>query len=107
MKKKVFETGDIVSPEFLSEIQNLSYEKDDDDVGGLPMPPNYDKKVQVFETENGSVDLSTANSGFAVVEHYGSSTSLQTETITINGIGGAGAKTILLITRGTDYPVTV
>ena len=107
MKKKVFETGVIVSPEFLNEIQNLSYEKDEDEVGGLPLPPNYDDKVQVFVTENGAVDLSGATNRFVVVEHYGSTTSLQPVTITINGVEDGDVKSILLITRGTDYPVTV
>ena len=71
------------------------------------MPPNYATKVQVFQTENNAVNLSSASSGFAIVEHYGSTTSLQPVTITIDGIGGDRAKTILLVTRGTSYPVTI
>lgn len=107
MNKKIFKTGDIVTPEFLNELQNLSYEKADNDVGRLPMPPNYDKKMQVFETENGAVDLSGATNRFVVVEHNGSTTSLQPVTIAINGVEDGDVKSILLITRGTDYPVTV
>ena len=107
MNKKVFKSGDIFSPEMIEALQNLSFLKDEEEVGHLPLPPNYGEKVQVFQTENGAVDLSTASSGFAVVEHYGSPTSVQPVTITINGIGNDGARTILLVTRGTDYPVTV
>lgn len=107
MNKKVFKSGDIFSPEMIEALQDLSFLKDEEEVGHLPLPPNYGEKVQVFQTENGAVDLSTASSGFAVVEHYGSPTSVQPVTITINGIGNDGARTILLVTRGTDYPVTV
>lgn len=105
MLKKVFKTGDIITPEFLNALQNLSFEKGEDEVEGLPLPPKYGEKVQVFQTGQGAVDLSSASSGFAIVEHYGSPTSLQPETITIDGIGGNGARMILLVTRGTDYPV--
>lgn len=107
MNKKVFKSGDIFSPEMIEALQDLSFLKDEEEVGHLPLPPNYGEKVQVFVTENGAVDLSSASSGFAIVEHYGSTTSLQPVTITINGIGNNGARTILLVTRGTDYPVTV
>lgn len=107
MNKKVFKSGDIFSPEMIEALQDLSFLKDEEEVGHLPLPPNYGEKVQAFVTENGAVDLSSASSGFAIVEHYGSTTSLQPVTITINGIGGNGARTILLVTRGTDYPVTV
>lgn len=37
MYKKVFKTGDIITPEFLNELQNLSFEKSPDEVGGLPV----------------------------------------------------------------------
>ncbi len=107
MNKKTWKSGDILSPELIEALMNLSFLKNEDEVGHLPLPPNYATKVQVFQTENGAVDLSTASSGFAVVEHYGSPTSVQPVTITINGIGNDGARTILLVTRGTDYPVTV
>lgn len=107
MNKKVFKSGDIFSPEMIEALQDLSFLKDEEEVGHLPLPPNYGEKVQAFVTENGAVDLSSASSGFAVVEHYGSTTSVQPVTITINGIGDNGAKTILLVTRGTNYPVTV
>lgn len=107
MNKKTWKSGDVLPPELLNALMNLSFEKDDDEVGNLPLPPNYGKKVQVFQTENNAVNLSSASSGFAIVEHYGSTTSLQPVTITIDGIGDSGAKMILLIIRGTSYPVTV
>lgn len=107
MNKINFKTGTIIPPELMNALQNPSFTNDEEEAGHLPLPPNYGKKVQVFVTENGAVDLSSASSGFAIVEHYGSPTSSQPVTITINGIGDGGARTILLVTRGTDYPVTV
>lgn len=92
MNKKTWKSGDILSPELIEALMNLSFLKNEDEVGYLPLPPNYATKVQVFQTENNAVDLSSASSGFAIVEHYGSTTSLQPVTITINGIGGDGAK---------------
>ena len=107
MNKIYFKTGTIIPPELMNALQNPSFTNDEEEAGHLPLPPNYGEKAQVFVTENGAVDLSSASSGFAIVEHYGSTTSLQPVTITINGIGNNGARTILLVTRGTDYPVTV
>ena len=107
MNKINFQTGTIIPPELMNALQNPSFTNDEEEAGHLPLPPNYGEKVQVFVTENSAVDLSSASSGFAIVEHYGSTTSLQPVTITINGIGNNGARTILLVTRGTDYPVTV
>lgn len=107
MNKINFKTSTIIPPELMNALQNPSFTNDEEEAGHLPLPPNYGEKVQAFVTENGAVDLSSASSGFAIVEHYGSTTSLQPVTITINGIGNNGARTILLVTRGTDYPVTV
>lgn len=107
MNKKVFKSGDIFSPEMIEALLDPSFLKDEDEIGHLPLPPNYGKKVQVFNTENRAVDLSTASSGFAVVIHHSSSLSGEPETVTIDGVGGTGANTILLVTRGTDYPVIV
>lgn len=107
MNKINFKTGTIIPPELMNALQNPSFTNDEEEAGHLPLPPNYGKKVQAFVTENGAVDLSSASSGFAIVEHYGSPTSSQPVTITINGIGNGGARTILLVTRGTDYPVIV
>ena len=107
MNKINFKTGTVIPPELMNALQNPSFTNDEEEAGHLPLPPNYGEKVQVFVTENSAVDLSSASSGFAIVEHYGSTTSLQPVTITINGIGNNGAHTILLVTRGTDYPVTV
>lgn len=107
MNKINFKSGTIIPPELMNALQNPSFTNDEEEAGHLPLPPNYGEKVQVFVTENDAVDLSSASSGFVVVEHYGSTTSVQPVTITINGIGDNGAKTILLVTRGTNYPVTV
>lgn len=107
MNKINFKTGNIIPPELMNALQNPSFTNDEEEAGHLPLPPNYGKKVQVFNTENRAVDLSTASSGFAVVIHHSSSLSGEPETVTIDGVGGAGANTILLVTRGTDYPVIV
>lgn len=107
MNKINFQTGTIIPPELMNALQNPSFTNDEEEAGHLPLPPNYGKKVQVFNTENRAVDLSTASSGFAVVIHHSSSLSGEPETVTIDGVGGTGANTILLVTRGTDYPVIV
>ena len=46
MDKKVFKTGDILSPEFLNAIQNPSFENDENSVGHLPLPPDYEEGIQ-------------------------------------------------------------
>ncbi|WP_290724249.1 hypothetical protein [Fibrobacter sp. UBA2449] len=107
MNKMNFKSGTIIPPELMNALQNPSFTNDEEEAGHLPLPPNYGKKVQVFNTENRAVDLSTASSGFAVVIHHSSSLSGEPETVTIDGVGGTGANTILLVTRGTDYPVIV
>lgn len=107
MNKINFKTGTIIPPELMNALQNPSFTNDEEEAGHLPLPPNYGEKVQVFNTENRAVDLSTASSGFAVVIHHSSSLSGEPETVTIDGVGGTGANTILLVTRGTDYPVIV
>ena len=107
MNKINFKTGTIIPPELMNALQNPSFTNAEEEAGHLPLPPNYGKKVQVFNTENRAVDLSTASSGFAVVIHHSSSLSGEPETVTIDGVGGTGANTILLVTRGTDYPVIV
>ena len=107
MNKINFKTGTIIPPELMNALQNPSFTNDEEEAGHLPLPPNYGKKVQVFNTENRAVDLSTASSGFAVVIHHSSSLSGEPETVTIDGVGGTGANTILRVTRGTDYPVIV
>ena len=107
MNKINFKTGTIIPPELMNALQNPSFTNDEEEAGHLPLPPNYGKKVQTFVTENGAVDLSSASSGFAVVIHHSSSLSGEPETVTIDGVGGTGANTILLVTRGTDYPVIV
>lgn len=107
MNKINFKTGGIIPPELMNALQNPSFTNDEEEAGHLPLPPNYGKKVHVFNTENRAVDLSTASSGFAVVIHHSSSLSGEPETVTIDGVGGTGANTILLVTRGTDYPVIV
>lgn len=62
MNKKTITSGEPVSPELLNELQNPSYEKSEDEVGHLPLPPDYDGKKQVTTIrvagDGKSVDLS-------------------------------------------------
>ena len=61
MNTKNFKTGDIVTPEFLNELQNPSFNKQPGEVGYLPLPPNYSEKQQCktihVAGETTSVDL--------------------------------------------------
>ena len=63
MNKINFKTGTIIPPELMNALQNPSFTNDEEEAGHLPLPPNYGEKVQVFVTENGAVDLSSASSG--------------------------------------------
>lgn len=46
MKKKKFDAGSPVTPEWLNAIQNPSFDGTPEDVGHLPLPPEYDEKQQ-------------------------------------------------------------
>ena len=61
MNKKVFKTGDIITPEFLNALQDQSFGKQPGEVGHLPLPPNYSEKQQCktihVSGANNTVDL--------------------------------------------------
>lgn len=65
MLKQQFMAGDSVSPEWLNASQNLSYDKSSEEVGHLPLPPDYNNKQQwkTFSVTGGhaSVDLGDWN----------------------------------------------
>lgn len=79
MDKKVFKSGDIITPEFLNELQNLSFEKSPDEVGGLPVfvilvdsedadAANYPYLMDKFIAAGKTADNSYGQEvGFAVV----------------------------------------
>lgn len=79
MDKKVFKSGDIITPEFLNELQNLSFEKSPDEVGGLPVfvilvdsedadAANYPYLMDKFIAAGKTADNSCGQDvGFAVV----------------------------------------
>ncbi len=46
MQKQQFNSGTPVTPEWLNAIQNPSFEGTSEDVGHLPLPPNYNEKQQ-------------------------------------------------------------
>lgn len=47
MNKKSFKTGDIITPEFLNALQNMSFDKSIDEVGHLPLPPEHSEMNQL------------------------------------------------------------
>lgn len=63
MNKKTFQTGESVPPEFLNAIQNPSYNKGQDEVGYIPLPPDYENRNQwkTFETEGDNKTCSLGN----------------------------------------------
>lgn len=83
MDKKVFKSGDIITPEFLNELQNLSFEKSPDEVGGLPVfvilvdsedadAANYPYLMDKFIAAGKTADNSYGQDvGFNVVETRG------------------------------------
>ena len=83
MDKKVFKSGDIITPEFLNELQNLSFEKSPDEVGGLPVfvilvdsedadAANYPYLMDKFIAAGKTADNSYGQDvGFDVVETRG------------------------------------
>ena len=83
MDKKVFKSGDIITPEFLNELQNLSFEKGPDEVGGLPVfvilvdsedadAANYPYLMDKFIAAGKTADNSYGQDvGFDVVETRG------------------------------------
>lgn len=83
MDKKVFKSGDIITPDFLNELQNLSFEKSPDEVGGLPVfvilvdsedadAANYPYLMDKFIAAGKTADNSYGQDvGFDVVETRG------------------------------------
>lgn len=61
MERKNYNSGDIVTPEFLNAVQDLSYAKNVDEIGHLPLPPGYDSHKQVMTIraigETNAIDL--------------------------------------------------
>lgn len=105
MEKKVFKSGESLPPEVINELMNLSFDKEEDEVGYLPLPGDYSQRVETLKTSNGSVDLSKAKSSVVIIEHEGSPTSLEPVTIEFNNV--STAKVIFFVPRGADYPVTL
>lgn len=97
MIKKTFGAGVNLPPEFLNSLEDLSYSKPSNEVGHLPLPPNYGIKPDVFTSSDGAVDLSTASSEFVFVEHEIRG---MNDSIEVNGLEDSKTHTIVLITRG-------
>lgn len=107
MEKQTFTDGKPITPEWLNAIQNPSFEGSSEDVGHLPLPPEYGRKIEVFQSVNGSVDLSSATSLVAMIYHEGSPSSLQKETLSVNLPSGSAVKVFFLIPVGADYELDV
>ena len=107
MQKQQITTGTPIPPEWYNAMQTPTYEGTDEEVGHLPLPPEYDRKIEVFQSIQGSVDLSTATSRVAMVYHNGSATSLQKETLSVNVPSGCPVEVIFLVPVGTDYELDV
>lgn len=83
MDKKVFKSGDVITPEFLNALQDLSFEKSTDEVGGLPSflilvdsedvdASNYRYLIDKFIAAGKSADNSYGQDvGFVVVATRG------------------------------------
>lgn len=99
MNKKTFKLGENISPEFLNGLMDLSYSKSANEVGHLPLPPDYGIKPDVFKTSDGVVNLATSNTEIVFLIHEITRSS-SSQQIQINGIADSKAHTIVLITRG-------
>lgn len=96
MNKKTFQTGESVSPEFLNAIQNPSFEKEQDEVGHLPLPPDYENRNQwkTFETEGDNKTCSlgswTKNAVIRAKASYDGSTTVFPEHVNVESVEMAG-----------------
>lgn len=101
MNKKTFKTGDIVTPEFLNELQNPSYDKQPGEVGALPLPPNYSEKQQCktihVAGEATSVDLGDwpYNAVILVQKFMQGETPVYPRTLTVRCANTTGAIVVI------------
>lgn len=96
MNKKTFQTGESVSPEFLNAIQNPSFNKEQDEVGYIPLPPDYENRNQwkTFETEGDNKTCSlgtwTKNAVIRAKASYDGDNTIFPEHIVVNSEEMAG-----------------
>lgn len=101
MNTKTFKTGDIVTPEFLNELQNPSYDKQLGEVGHLPLPPNYSEKQQCktihVAGEATSVDLGDwpYNAVILVQKFMQGETPVYPRTLTVRCANTTGAIVVI------------
>lgn len=107
MQKQQFNDGTPISPEWLNAVQNPTYEGTSEDVGHIPLPPEYNNKIDVITSSQGVADLSSVTSTAAMIYHNGSPTSLEKETLTVNGISSGNVKVIFVVPVGADYELDV
>jgi hypothetical protein len=107
MQKQQFNDGTPISPEWLNAVQNPTYEGTSEDVGHIPLPPEYNNKIDVITSSQGVTDLSSVTSTAAMIYHNGSPTSLEKETLTVNGISSGNVKIIFVVPVGADYELDV
>lgn len=53
MQKQQFTDGSPVTPEWLNAMQNPTYEGTPEDVGHIPLPPEYNNKIDVITSSQG------------------------------------------------------
>lgn len=107
MQKQQFNDGTPISPEWLNAMQSPTYEGTPEDVGHIPLPPEYNNKVDVIASSQGVADLSSVASTAAMIYHNGSPTSLEKESLTVNGISSGNVKVIFIVPVGADYELDV
>lgn len=107
MDKKLIKSGDPIPPEFFNALQDLSFTKGPGEVGHLPSPPNYARKIQCIESSNGIADLSTVDAPIAMIYHYGSPTSTQKQTLTVHLSSSNNVRVIIVVPVGADYELDV
>jgi hypothetical protein len=107
MQKQQFTDGSPVTPEWLNAMQNPTYEGTPEDVGHIPLPPEYNNKIDVITSSQGVADLSSVASTAAMIYHNGSPTSLEKETLIVNGISSGNVKVIFVVPVGADYELDV
>lgn len=107
MQKQQFNSGTPISPEWLNDIQNPSYDKTSEEVGYLPLPPGYTDRIDTFETATSEVNVSSATASFAVIVYRGSPTSSAPVTLMVNGLTGSPIRSFLVVATGAEFELTV
>lgn len=97
MRKNQFNDGTPITPEWLNSIQNPTFEGSSEDVGHLPLPPNYSEKQQCktihVSGENTFVNLGDwpYNAVILVHRHMNNDTPVYPRNLTVRCSNSTGA----------------